>query len=603
MSHHVYLSPIAGDGGADNRYRPAVADAPGVRSWSAFLSCHRNGPRRGHPRLDWALIRAEVEDDAVDDLAARAVDLGAFDGGLASLDAAPDEHVLELARKQLGVSERRVDRAHTMAQLLEALVAAHERGANARLFAGLAAGLHPVRGGQGGGQFLFDTMTDADGTLLQDHDPDIGEEWEPLDFRAFTTTFGTVDAGMDDNRLRSLGVPGGPNSFSSRCYRNAVVPPGSAYTVEAHVRWGTGGTNDSMHTLLSRVSPTGTSDGGVDRYQFQGVANANIDIIRVVAGSQTTLATAFSVVPENEEGDLVFHVSDGQKIGTLLDEDGVALAEIETADNEITQVGRAGIAVARPQEDEALAWMDDVDTGAAGAEARIGAVRLGIGRHLITTFAPETNAPGWSNTGGDAKWPSAEQIVLVPFTMPWAGVIKGMWAIFEEGNFNYWMAVYEMRNVDGPGPVSVGGSFFFSAPDTVVSSTVTFNDFDDWRLYRKVFHGTREASEGVNIGSELSRILASTNEQPGGGTYYLALACNAADVTVVGQALSSRKAIFQSGMLLATMDLELPGMPEEITPAQLSDGRSSAAEFTAPQDEAVWPFMGVLVDRSSTWLD
>jgi hypothetical protein len=113
--------------------------------------------------------------------------------------------------------------------------------------------------------FLYDEFFDADGTLLQDHAPDVGGLWTKLSFSADGVSYG----GTDDAKILVSGsadLYDGGNA--SRVYRNAAVPSNPNYEVEIYHPFPL--TDNADLLVAGRADATGLNNGQVDRYEIYG---------------------------------------------------------------------------------------------------------------------------------------------------------------------------------------------------------------------------------------------------------------------------------------------------------------------------------------------
>lgn len=184
-----------------------------------------------------------------------------------------------------------------------------------------------------GGSFpLTDTFTDTDGVLLQSHFPDSSVSsdsiWQPLGFVDVGAT--TQNAEINTNRARSASL-----TAYSRTYRNTAVPATAEYDVEADFVVGSDGSY-----ICGRLSPTGTTNATVDRYEtFYDRATGNF-IQRVVGGVGTVLDSVTLSTGSGVHA-IKLELRDAAK---KVYEDASEI--LTTTDNTVSQVGRAGLAFA-----------------------------------------------------------------------------------------------------------------------------------------------------------------------------------------------------------------------------------------------------------------
>jgi parallel beta-helix repeat protein len=189
--------------------------------------------------------------------------------------------------------------------------------------------------------FLLDNFNNTDSTLLQNHSPDVGDDWEELDLRFVQGGSPSSTLEIDDNNVRA------PGSDVASAHRNITEPPGEEYDIQAEIRV-SGGTN-RLAALGARLTPTGTENIDVDRYEFylSGEDGGEWGIRKVVNGSSTTLATTPADGSHIGEWLTVrVEVRNNEKRLILLDgiNDPVL---VSTTDNEIEDKGRVGVGLGR----------------------------------------------------------------------------------------------------------------------------------------------------------------------------------------------------------------------------------------------------------------
>lgn len=186
---------------------------------------------------------------------------------------------------------------------------------------------------------LSDTFTGTNGTTLQSHMPDIGAAWEQLPSNAVGTAptdglqiFGGV-----------LQTPGDLSTTVSNVYRNGTDPGSDEYTVEFDFNPRPSGPQAARIVyVLFRMTPTGTADASVDRYQLiVNNSSGTVDVVRWVGGaSAATYSQPFTW------GTTTRHIrievlSTGCEVYV---NDVLALTVTDTA---ITQRGRVGVCMRR----------------------------------------------------------------------------------------------------------------------------------------------------------------------------------------------------------------------------------------------------------------
>ena len=186
--------------------------------------------------------------------------------------------------------------------------------------------------------FVSDTFTDTDGVLLQNHTPDVGGAWEALDFSWPSLAATTLYAAINTNRARAAA-----SSTRIRAYRNATAPATNEYDVQAIHTLTTAGTN-VFAGLLGRMTPTGVISADVDRYRcvynFHGsVGSRAWSLAKVVSGTQTVLDSLTEDIGAGTHT-IKLEVRTATKRAFL-----GAVQKLSSADDAITQVGRAGIGI------------------------------------------------------------------------------------------------------------------------------------------------------------------------------------------------------------------------------------------------------------------
>lgn len=328
----VIVAPIVGDGSLDNPFR---ADIPGSRMVSAAIGSILSGPQRGHPANDWALVYADVEDEAT--YSAGMERRGYSELLVADSLAAFDRSVESRVRQGLPVAIS----GDSGRAVVDTLLARQYPYADRDKWEEQAAGRRRIRGGAGGAVIVQDSFTDTNGTGLADHDPDVGGAWVATTFTVFG--FSSQIAEIQSNRLQS-----GGSSSQTLAYRNAAIPGSAEYTLACDWLTGVSSANAERSGLFARMTPTGTSRADVDHYfaafgYSSGTSGAAI--AKVISDSQTTL-TNINPIGEGLQAStqyaVAFEVLDAAKTLEI-----VGVLELTTADNDITQVGRVGVSAGR----------------------------------------------------------------------------------------------------------------------------------------------------------------------------------------------------------------------------------------------------------------
>jgi hypothetical protein len=185
--------------------------------------------------------------------------------------------------------------------------------------------------------FLEDTFTDTNGTLLENHTPEVGGAWSDLGLN-FTGGSNRGHVEIQDNVA----------TRRSNVHRNAAVPPTAEYVVSADFTIPSSmnfGSTSTYWWLAARLTDTGT--GTPDGYFAGGdgalaASERYWSIYKRVGGVTTMLATQGLSAPPVTGATISveFTCTDAEKV---LRVNGSVVAT--TTDNEITQVGRVGIAV------------------------------------------------------------------------------------------------------------------------------------------------------------------------------------------------------------------------------------------------------------------
>lgn len=169
-------------------------------------------------------------------------------------------------------------------------------------------------------EFLRDTFTDADGTTLASHDPDIG-------LAGSWALWGTTEtASVVGDSLRAT------NASNRPVYRNSTTPGTVDYGVGTTAIFNST-TNDYRVTLFARVSASGS-----DYYYAEIRGDGDLELGKSVAGLTTTLKTGMITITAGTEYRIRLQAYDTQK--TLLINGNVVLSD---PDNTVTGAGTPGI--------------------------------------------------------------------------------------------------------------------------------------------------------------------------------------------------------------------------------------------------------------------
>lgn len=192
-------------------------------------------------------------------------------------------------------------------------------------------------------EFLSDTFTDTNGTLLEDHDPELGGTWEKLGF-AITGTPGS-DLLITSNELVSNGSVG-TTASQSPTHRNDVDPGGDEYDIECTMQFHTLASAQRFVWVAWRMSPTGTASSAVDRYILVGDSSTvqQWRLFKVVSGTLTELDNEDAVLSSGEVFNVRVEVRETGATSSVYINDELTLF---THDTSITQRGRVGVGVSR----------------------------------------------------------------------------------------------------------------------------------------------------------------------------------------------------------------------------------------------------------------
>lgn len=200
---------------------------------------------------------------------------------------------------------------------------------------------------------LADTFTDTDGTLLTAHDPDTGDasSWEAMAF-GIGGTSPNDDLTISTNRVETVNS-GSTDAIGAVC-RNSTDPGADEYDVDVVMRTRATTQNNRYTALLWRMSPSGTSDGAVDRYLLllNGSSGA-WELYKIVSGSLTSLGSDSANYAASTTYDVHVEVRSSGTTMSISVDDGGGMTEILTStDTDITQRGRVGVSTNRSGDGE-----------------------------------------------------------------------------------------------------------------------------------------------------------------------------------------------------------------------------------------------------------
>ena len=208
--------------------------------------------------------------------------------------------------------------------------------------------------------FLNDTFTDTDATLLENHDPDVGDagSWEALGFGIVGATPGAV-LEIQTNRLEAS-----VDSAQGPTHRNNTDPGADEYDYLITMSHRASPQVNRFQWVCFCMSPTGTANADVDRYVLVAENNASPGewvLYKVVNGSNVELDSASDEFAGTVDEIVIEVRSDG--IAVFLDGAGTPI--VSSADTDLARPGRIGVGAGRGDSDQ---WIDDlsVDTVAAG---------------------------------------------------------------------------------------------------------------------------------------------------------------------------------------------------------------------------------------------
>ena len=230
---------------------------------------------------------------------------------------------------------------------------------------------------------------------LELHFPDLGGQWDQIFTVSNGTGFTSADAVIfNGDRLSGKPSSGRNSPVKSSLYRNQIDPGTNEYDVVMNIVIGFPGDTDQFFVLCGRMSPTGT--GNIDRYvaYYEGSGIEKHVMYKVVSGVFTQLDNlnqdlaggSFELKLEIRDAAKKFYVDDGEVLST--------------ADDVITQDGRAGLAAPEPISN----YITDIvgETPSAGPIINIGNVAM---------------------TGAGVMASSAHQILAAQLPLVGAGVM------------------------------------------------------------------------------------------------------------------------------------------------------------------------------------
>ncbi len=377
-----YVCPVVGTGTAENPFRPAARLKAGVyRVRGCIDSIPRGQPGAGKPRLPWTVAWVEADDWAAVEADPGLVSLGDLGVDRTPL-AKPVSADTKMLLSQIGVvTGPEGDAVTDVRKLLRLLVQKHYPYADElKAFPEI---LPPIAGGagppvpflrtpdgrlippiMGAATVVSDTFTDTDNTDLQDHTPETGGAWAKMGFFPLGGS-AVADALINSNHLRSDNT-----TSSSVAYRNAANPGANEYDVITDMRLGGSPTSSSIFSLLGRMTPTGTAQSAVDYYvgvyKHQGFLDT-FKLMKNVSGTLTELdALDVATLTKDTTYEIKLEIRNAAKKFYL----GIT-EKLTTADNAITQDGRAGLGAPKDEvaAESLKSWLDDYhveDTAAAG---------------------------------------------------------------------------------------------------------------------------------------------------------------------------------------------------------------------------------------------
>lgn len=177
-------------------------------------------------------------------------------------------------------------------------------------------------------QFVYDSFTGPNGTLLESHSPDVGGAWTRVRGGGIELISNT--ARPDRNQFDDL-------------YTNAAAAPSADYVVGISVTFA-GNNTDNVVELYARVT-------GTNGYGIALDALGNYAILRYVGGVPTVLAsgTTTALQPRGTLNEIVFSVTDASK---RLIVNGTVVAT--TTDNTVTTAGITGFGLRTKTPNDAI---------------------------------------------------------------------------------------------------------------------------------------------------------------------------------------------------------------------------------------------------------
>lgn len=198
--------------------------------------------------------------------------------------------------------------------------------------------------------FLLDTFSGSGsiGVEISARASDIGGTWTALADDINSTAARAIQAQLSGGVTQLARA--GSTTTRSKGYRHPATPPSAEYDITATWVLGiTTGFHDSW-VLGARLSTTGTSGSGYNRYAvaFVGVDGATPsrwELVKVVGGVVTTLDSV-TESPALGTYTVKFEVRNATK-RLYVDSGSGYILKLSSTDNSITQVGRVGAAFPR----------------------------------------------------------------------------------------------------------------------------------------------------------------------------------------------------------------------------------------------------------------
>lgn len=222
--------------------------------------------------------------------------------------------------------------------------------------------------------FLSDTFTDVDGTLIDAHTPNVGSTWTALDDDMANANALTQTAKVLTNQAVSTSA-----TSRSRGYRNPAVPDTAEYDVVATFIVGDATSFQSIWGLGARLSSTGTTTSGYDRYTAyytgDSVSGSRKWWISMVVGGTWTGLASFAEDLAAGSYTMKFEVRNAAK-KLYVDYGAGYVLRVTSTDNTITQAGRVGICLPRATSTNAIDTLTATTVAAAPSiRPRLGVVR------------------------------------------------------------------------------------------------------------------------------------------------------------------------------------------------------------------------------------